>query len=255
MVQHTGGRDPEATLSEYVAAYAGREGSAGGFVLRRPAATARAGLDLLRLPRIDVALDDTVEGRAIRTGIVRSGVNYRLLLGLASVLVLPQHAEEYSLGASKQTLRRKARAAVRAGVTWKPVEDLQERERLRELADLQERVNPRPAYRVLHPDNRDLLDHRLWLVAYDVERRPILLSVTPVDGESAILRYFRTLVDSEVASATRYLMTQVLAETLVGQGVRYLFDNGGPLMLPNGLRHFQRMMGYRLMRVHVTASR
>ena len=172
-----------------------------------------------------------------------------------SVLELPAEAEEYSTGAAKQTLRRKARVALRAGVTWRVVEDPAERRRLREMADEQERHHPDALYRIREPDSEDLLHYPLWLAAYRPDGRPILLAVTPVDGRTAVLRYFRTLEHSDLAGATRYLMTQVLAEELVRRGMRYLFDSTHPLWLPNGLRHFQRMMGYRLARVVVRTCR
>ena len=44
-------------------------------------------------------------------------------------------------------------------------------------------------------------------------------------------------------------MTQVLVETLSARGVRYLVEGTHPAELPNGLRHFQRMVGFRLHRV------
>jgi hypothetical protein len=44
-------------------------------------------------------------------------------------------------------------------------------------------------------------------------------------------------------------MTQVLVETLAARGVRYWVEGTHPAELPNGLRHFQRMVGFRLHRV------
>jgi hypothetical protein len=44
-------------------------------------------------------------------------------------------------------------------------------------------------------------------------------------------------------------MTQVLVATLSERGVRKLVDGIHPADLPNGLRHFQRMVGFRLARV------
>ena len=49
-------------------------------------------------------------------------------------------------------------------------------------------------------------------------------------------------------------MTQVLVEQLVALGVRYLVDQSSPIGLSNGLRHFQRMLGFRIHRVRVERS-
>jgi hypothetical protein len=76
-----------------------------------------------------------------------------------------------------------------------------------------------------------------------------MLSVTPNDGEWAQLRYFRTLGSGPEHSDSRYLMTQVLVAALSERGVRRLVDGVHPADLPNGLRHFQRMVGFRLARV------
>ena len=76
-----------------------------------------------------------------------------------------------------------------------------------------------------------------------------MLAVIPCSGEWAVLRYFRTLAPGQASSDARYLMTEAVAETLGGLGVRHLVDSARPHWLPNGLRHFQRMVGFRLVRL------
>ena len=39
------------------------------------------------------------------------------------MLRVPADGAEYSLGSERQTLRRKVRAATKAGVTWRRIED------------------------------------------------------------------------------------------------------------------------------------
>jgi hypothetical protein len=43
-----------------------------------------------------------------------------------------------------------------------------------------------------------------------------------------------------------------LVAALAERGVRHLVDSTPPPQLSNGLRHFQRMVGYRYARVRVT---
>ncbi|MGY1732441.1 hypothetical protein ACI798_13060 [Geodermatophilus sp. SYSU D01045] len=152
-------------------------------------------------------------------------------------------------GRAKQTLRRRLRAAQRRGITCRPVDDPAERRALVLLADETERSHPDPRYRIDVPENEDLLQHDLWLAAYSPQGHPLLLSVTPVDGEWALLRYFRTLGHGPEHSDSRYLMCVVLVEALARRGVRYLVDTWHPGGIPEGLRQFQRSVGYRLMRV------
>ena len=69
-----------------------------------------------------------------------------------------------------------------------------------------------------------------------------------------MLRYFRVLEDSETASSTRYLMTDVLVGELAARSVRYLATDMSPLRLPPGLREFQQRLGFRLARVRVRTA-
>ena len=131
---------------------------------------------------------------------------------LTAVLKLPCEVGQYSLGASKKTLRRKVRKAKQLGVRWAKVNDPDERRKLLAIADEQERTHPNEAHRNPNPDNSGLLKYKLWLVAYSAGERPLLLSVTPIDGDFAFLSYFRTLGNGDEYSNARYMMTEVLVD-------------------------------------------
>jgi hypothetical protein len=240
----------EQSLSDFWGRFVDSGSGSVAFLLRHPLETAAALLAIARLPRREAVLGDTVDGRALHLALDRPGP-FGTPLGATGVAVLdvPADPEEYSLGASRQTLRRKARKASKSGVTWRPVDDPAERRALLRLANECEQAHADEQYRIEAPDNTDLLDHDLWLAAFAADGTPLLLSVTPTDGEWAQLRYFRTLGAGQEHSDTRYLMTQVLVETLSPLGVRHLADGVHPTELPNGLRHFQRMVGFRLARV------
>jgi hypothetical protein len=250
------GIEPEAMLSEYL-----RDSVSSGkpsltYALRHPRRSLGAFVALCQLPRLSAAPTDTPEGAAIRRGLSHgSPIGRTVIHSATSVLLLPQDRTQYSLGASKQTLRRKVRAAEKLGVRWAKVDDPQEQRNLLELADDHERTNPNLEYRQTRPDNDDLLGYRLWLVAYSRNGQPILLSVTAVDGEWALLNYFVTLGSGPEHSNARYLMTQVLVEHLIDAGVRYLADTSSPIKLRSGLRHFQRMLGFRVFRASLTNPR
>ena len=218
---------------------------------------------LFRLPCLQVAPSAaSVDGRTIRdslspptTALLSGRSVLTRITGLATgALILPAEPGQYSLGASKQTLRRKVRRAQKRGVRWAEVSDQQERQRLVKLAEDYEKVHPDETYRNTEPDLSWLLDHRLWLVAYSATGDPLLLSVTPIDGELALLGHFRTIGSGDEQSDARYLMTEVLVEHLIGRGVRYLVD-AGSLAIPNGIRHFQRMLGFHIVRIRVARAR
>jgi hypothetical protein len=230
------------------------------YIARYPVKSLGALIALFRLPCLDVTPSTVgIDGPHIR-GVLseRSGPalsprsSLERLTGFATVaLSVPAEPGQYSLGASKQTLRRKVRRAQKLGVRWAEVSDPQVRRGLLKLAEDYERTHPDEIYRNPNPDISDLLRYQLWLVAYSAEGRPLLLSVTPVDGELATLAYFRTIGAGEEQSNARYLMTEILVEHLVGCGVRLLLD-GGSLAMPNGRRHFQRMLGFHIVRIRLT---
>ncbi|GAA3580067.1 hypothetical protein GCM10022197_42210 [Microlunatus spumicola] len=239
----------EQLVSDYFHDYVESSRTGGAFVLHEPRRSIAVMAAALLLPHLQARLDDSPEGREIRDALTHKRGPGRLPVHeLSSVLTVPDEPGTYALGPDRQTLRRQARKAERAGVTWSPVDEA-DREALLAQATDRERHHPSEVYRTTGEGLRRLLEYRLWLVARDADGGPLLLSVTPTSGSWAALTYFRTLVDDPAATAARYLMTRVLADELAARGVRHLADSSSPIGLPNGLRHFQRMLGYRIHRV------
>ncbi|NAZ83835.1 hypothetical protein GTR02_18660, partial [Kineococcus sp. R8] len=240
----------EPELSARHAAYRETGLKAERHLLQHPVRSAAMVVGALRLPVVRADLSSGVQGRTLHRALTR-----RLAPGLrfgasgVAVLPVPADADDYSAGPDKQTLRRKVRAARKRGITHRPVLDLDERRELLLLAEEAERGHRDASYRNEAPETADLLDYDLWLVAEDRAGTPILLTVIPVDGEWSMLRYFRTIGSGPDHSDARYLMTAELVAALSERGVRYLLDTTHPLDLSNGLRHFQRMVGFRLTRV------
>ncbi|SFT53586.1 hypothetical protein SAMN05660657_01435 [Geodermatophilus amargosae] len=243
-------RTDEPALSRYYSAFRRSGRTSVAFAVRHPVATLLALVATARLPSVQARLSAGPGGAALYEALCRPVV---LGAGLGvtgvSVLAVPADPQEYLQGRARQTLRRRFRSAERRGITCRPVDDPAERRALVRLADEAEKSHPDPRYRIDSPDNTDLLEHGLWLVACAPQGRPLLLSVTPTDGEWGLLRYFRTLGHGPEYSDSRYLMCVALVEALAGHGVRYLVDTWHPGGIPEGLRQFQRSVGYRLVRV------
>ena len=242
----------EQALAAYWAAYVddGRRGAR--FILRNWRQSWTAFRAVRRLPTVEARPADTPGGRAVRRVLAARatyGVPARLL-GTA-VLEAPVDADDYLSGRRAQTLRRKLRSTERLGLTVRRIEDQAERRRLVEAASRAERTHTDPAYRVPTPSNDDLLDHDVWFTVDDPQGLPLLLAVAPYDGEFAVLRYFRTLGSSQAHSDARYLASSALVAELSSRGVRYLLDTATPAEQTNGLRHFQRMVGFRYARVRL----
>jgi hypothetical protein len=233
------------------------------YVLRHPVSSLAAGLAIFRLPCLHLTPSaghreaETIR-RTFSPPTAKPFSPRTIVSGIsgfaAAALVLPHERGQYSLGASKQTLRRKIRRAQKQGVYWAEVNDQQERQKLIRLAEEYEKTHPDETYRNTDSDLSWLLDQRLWLVAYSAGGDPILLSVTPIDDEFALLGHFRTIGSGDEQSDARYLMTDVLVEQLVDRGVRFLAD-GGSLAIPNGIRHFQRMLGFHIVRIRISRPR
>jgi hypothetical protein len=240
----------ESDVNDYLDAFEAAAGRRRAFLLHEPMALVRAMRRVSTLERIVVSPSRTAEGALFRRILqaMRSRV-HTPLHAVAAVLTIPERAGEYEAGSSKQTLRRKVRDAQRRGISWAAVEDRALRRGLMELADIHERTHDDARYRNGTSEHSELVDHGFWLVARASDGDPLLLSVTPIDGELGALRYFRTLRSGEEATVARYLMTQVLVEQLRLRGVQRLLDTTPSMRLPHGLRHFQRMVGFRLMRV------
>lgn len=243
--------NPEVKFSQYFQAYIDSGKSARAYMMRRPGKSLQALIALCRLPCVRIAPSAGMEGAAIRALLLGQSALWRVTGLAAGVISLPPQPDQYSLGGSKRTLRKKVSRAKRLGIYWAEVNDPQEQWSLLQLNDECERIHPNPTYRNPNPSNSDLLSYRLWLVARAADGRPLLLSVTLVDGELAVLRHFRILGTGEEQSYARYFMTKVLVEHLVHLGVRYLVDGSNVFWLSNGLRHFQRMVGFRIVRIRV----
>jgi hypothetical protein len=204
------------------------------------------------LPAVEARPSDTAGGREVRR-ILAARASYGVparLLGTA-ILAIPADPDDYLLGRHAQTLRRKIRSAERRGLKVRRVEDDAERRELVAIANRSERSHADPAYRVSTPRNDDLLDHDVWLTVDDPDDRQLLLVVAPYDGGFATLRYFRTLGSSDAHSDARYLATSALVAELAARGVRHLLDTATPAEQTIGLRHFQRMVGFRYARVRL----
>jgi hypothetical protein len=244
--------ESERALAEFWTAYVDGGRGGAGYLLRHWRDSWAAFRAVRRLPVVEARPSDTPGGRAVRrvlAGRAAYGVPSRLL-GTA-VLEVPASGEDYLLGRRAQTLRRKIRSAERHGLRVRTIDDDHERRTLVEVANHAERHHVDPSYRVPDPSNADLLDHDVWLTVDDADGHPLLLAVAPRDGELATLRYFRTLGAGDAHSDARYLATAALVAELSRHGVRYLLDTATPAEQTNGLRHFQRMVGFRYVRVRL----
>ncbi|WP_456935709.1 hypothetical protein [Geodermatophilus sp. SYSU D00684] len=250
VVRRAGRSTDERALSRYYSTYRRSGRTSPAFVLRHPLASLLALVAITGLPSRTASLSATPAGVALYEALRRPAL-FRAPLGMTgvSVLSIPEDPRGYLHEPGRQTLRRKWRAARRSGLVCRSITDPAERRSLLEVADQAERSHPNPLYRNDRPDNAELFEYDLWMGTFSATGEPLLLSVTPTDGEWALLRYFRTLGRGRQYSDSRYLATVALVEALHQRGVRHLADTWHPGEIPEGLRLFQRWVGYRIQRV------
>jgi hypothetical protein len=218
-------------------------------ILRKLALLPRLARASRSLPVLRLDPGSMDEGHVLRRRLRARSLGLRTAIHQAvTVLIIPATAGAYTAGAAKQTLRRMCRKAEKLGIQCRRVTDAGERRALLARAIVHERTNPNPLYRRADPDTADLLDVDLWIAAYSRSGTPLVLSVTPIGGNCAALRYFRTLETSQEATLARYLLMAYLVEELRQQGMRYFVDTTHPVKLNKGLRHFASMVGFTVAR-------
>lgn len=246
--------EADRILAEYWTSFADTGQGAVEFVLRNPLRSLRALRAVLRLPVVATGRPSDQPGGQAIDGVLalRGPFGTPARWWGYAVLPIPDDPADHLDGSTAQTLRRKIRAAAKHGVSCRLVQ-AHERTGLLARANHRDRNHSDERYRDPAPRNEDILRHKLWMVAEDGNGAPLLLAVIPVDGEFATLRYFRALGEGQVYSLSRYLATHAVVRELSKIGVRWLLDNTPPGAQTNGLRHFQRMVGFRYMRVGFAA--
>ena len=204
---------------------------------------------LLALPRIRLRLENQKEAAPIRQWLDRKSFGVRTPLHEAASVLRVKRTGDPLAGSRFATLRRMDRKAAKPGVVCREVPE-DERDSLLQRAIAFEMDNPDPRYRRDDPNTKGFELARLWLVAVDASGTPLVLSVTPVSGNTALLRYMRTSIRPETTLA-RYALTASLLRTLSRKHVRYLVDNVSTLSVPTALRHFATMVGFRIARVRL----
>lgn len=222
-----------------------------GYVVRDPLAALRALRAVQKLPVVyPPDLSDTPGGREVQRVLNQKGPG-----GLPArwwslaALPVPDSPQDSLKNPEAKRLRYHLRWAEKENVTCRPVHP-GERAGLLERANAREIMHTDPTYRIANPRNDDLLEHDLWFVAQDDDAgEPLMLAVAAVDGELSVLRYFRTLGDSERHTLSRYPTHMALVEALAERRVRWLLDTEPPAAQTNGVRLFQRNLGFRHVRI------
>jgi hypothetical protein len=239
----------EESLSRFFADYVD-SGRSTGHLLRRPVAVLRAFLALQRLPVVETAPGTGPDGAMIRAAL-RRPLKLVVLRGVNAVLEVPATRAEYLAGRPKHALRQNLRTGEKQGMTVRVISDADERAALVRFANHYERINPVEEFRTDSPENDDMLPVRLWTLTESADGRPLLLAVAAVDGPVAVLRYYRTLSDDDAASAARFFTMPFFVDRLRELGATHLAETARPQWLPNGLRQFQRKVGFRLVRLRL----
>jgi hypothetical protein len=246
---HRGDPIGEDSLSRFFADYV-QSGRSTTHLLMHPRAGLRAAIAIGRVPLVRAWTGSGPDAQTIRAAL-RRPLTLLVLRGVTAVLALPPTRAEYLAGRPKHALRQNLRTGEKLGLSSRVVDDAPERAALLRYANQYERLNPVLEFRNDSPENDDMLPLRLWIVTESPDGVPLLLAVVAVDGPVAVLRYYRTLSDDDAASAARYFTMPFLVDRLRELGATHLAETARPQWLPNGLRQFQRKVGFRLVRLRM----
>ena len=206
---------------------------------------------LLSSPKYRLMLGSGAEAEIIRGWLQRRTFGLRTPLHAAvSILPVAQEADPLS-GSRFATLRRMDRKAKNKGITCQPVA-IGERAGLLDQAAEFERSHPDLRYRNANPLIADLPSIDQWLVARSVDGEALTLSVTPISGNTAMLRYLKTISSNEDTMLARYAMTAAVIRMLFQKQVEFLVDNISPLSVSAALRQFATRTGFRIARAQLS---
>lgn len=242
--------DADRALARFWRGYADAGPGSGRYILRNPREAAQA---LLAIQKLTVVfpppLSESPGGRMLADAFHQPGpAGLPARWWSFSALAIPDDLPESLKTPEAKRLRYNRRLAEsRNIITRQP--HAGERGRLVEMADHRDRHHPNPQYREADPCNQDLLEYDLWILTEDHAGAPLHLAVAATDGMFAALRYFRTLGDGHSHTLSRYAAHWAVVEALAERGVRWLVDNQPPGAQTNGVRHFQRIVGYRHVRI------
>ena len=206
-----------------------------------------------RLPRLQATPSDSPGGRAVRA-VLAARASYGIpgrLLGTA-VLEVPPDPETYLRGRRAQTLRRKIRSAERRGLAGPPG-------RGRGRAPGPGRRPPTKPRSTTSTRPTGSRSRTTTTCSTTTSGSPW---TTPTAGRCswrsrlATASSRRCATSAPWARATRTAMPATSpaarwSTELSRHGVRYLVDTATPPEQTNGLRHFQRMVGFRYARVRL----
>lgn len=194
---------------------------------------------IILLPRVTVSLTDSPSGRVIGAYLRARHRGVRSHLLARGVLALPGTPDDYLPGRSRRAVRTNISHAAKQGVRCTSLKNGPPAEAaVRRLA----------AHGLV--DNADVLLARRadeWVIALDRDDQVVGGALVTVDRTWAMLNILVGL-----SYPVRYALHTDLVLTLGATGVEYLFvSNESALVLPDGLQYLQRILGYRVVNLHL----
>jgi hypothetical protein len=205
--------------------------------------------ELWHLPSERIVVEHSVSGRELMAAVTHGRGRWRRSRPILAVLPIPRESDQYLRGRPRHALRTHLRKATALSLVFREVRDRGEWVRLcEEVLDARgpvaERVEGRPVDWFL----RHRTDRCFAVVGPDARCRAIAAAiVTPGD---AYLRVLISATGEDGAGTARYLLHTGLVRVLSDEGVRRVWTDG-PLTVPPGLQHFQRILGYTCVRPRV----
>jgi hypothetical protein len=249
--QHTMGRQPwsdgdVAVLAEMLHEVSASHGRVrkGVSLARHPRTFARLVDYVLRLPTLDYPLPSTPAGEAIRRDLCARVLGFKVCILGVGVLDVPASVALYLAGQHRTTLRRKLAKASKLGLV--PGTLPTDAPTLRRTFDEMERTDYSP--RIV--DAVSLRDAHC-LVVQRADGTPMALALVQVAGQVALIRHFVSRRGYDDSSASRYLLHRTMVECMIDLGVAKICMAKWLLQIPEGVRFFQHVLGFRAARLRL----
>lgn len=198
---------------------------------------------LAALPKTTILLSQEEGGQALAANL-KARVMGVPVSRAASVLALPADPANYLKGRYRERLRTNISKANSLGLTSRQIDAAE----FDEMTARAHRSNAKIKYLDLLLAERVLPSMKHW-VGLDANGEPVAFARIQVDSSTAWLKCMVAIAD-DPRSVIRYKMSADMFIYLAGHGFENVIS-GSVLDLPEGLAHFQHLLGFRAAQIAI----
>jgi hypothetical protein len=222
---------------------------------RHPGQLMEVAAAILRLPRLQVIVSAESHGENLIKRLGRRSFSAMGWYPAESAMVLPVDEATYLRGKARQALRTNVTRAKKDGLRCLRVSDADERKRWTDEIFAARTAPENLAEFMEHYETRGAVGPTDMHVIVDAEDQLVALCEVAVDTETAMVDVFVKMPDHPSAAVARYMMLLDIVSGLIDRGVKVLLVDASRLHVSEGIRYFQRRVGFEPYNVRVRRTR